>query len=180
MNTYEYQKLRGLKRKVELIKLKGGKCEKCGYDKNISALDFHHIDPNIKEFQLDARKSANTKMFKLIEEVAKCELLCANCHRETHHPDLNLINMDEILKNIDENVLSIRTINKPKCIDCNIEINYGCVRCQKCLSINRRKVTRPSYDQLLTEINETNFVAVGKKYGVAGNTIRKWIKFYEK
>jgi hypothetical protein len=179
MNTYEYQKLRGLKRKLELIKLKGGKCKKCGYDINVAALDFHHTNPNEKEIKLDVRKLSNTKMSKLIKEANKCDLLCANCHRETHHPDLELINLDKMLENINEKVLSIRTINKPKCIDCGIEINYGYQRCNKCSSISKRKVCRPPYEQLIKEINETNYVVVGKKYGVADNTIRKWVRFYE-
>ena len=33
---------------------KGGKCEICGYDKNLAALDFHHLDPNQKDFEIDA------------------------------------------------------------------------------------------------------------------------------
>lgn len=180
MNSYEYQKLRGLKRKLELIKLKGGKCEKCGYDKNIAALDFHHTDPNEKEIKLDVRNLANTKMEKLIKEAVKCDLLCSNCHRETHHPDLKIINLDEMLKNINESVVSVRTINKPKCIDCDDEINYGSERCKKCSSIIKRKVLRPPYNQLLKEINETNYVIVGRKYGVADNTIRKWVRYYKK
>lgn len=179
MNSYEYQKLRGLKRKLELIKLKGGKCKKCGYNKNTAALDFHHIDPNEKEIKLDIRKLANTKMSKLIEEVSKCDLLCANCHRETHHPDLEIIDLDEMLKNVSEKVISIRTINKPKCIDCGIEINYGSERCKECNSIIKRKVSRPPYNQLMEEIQKTNYVVVGKKYGVADNTIRKWVRYYE-
>ena len=49
-NNYENQKLRGLKRKYEAILAKGGKCEKCGYDVNIAALEFHHLNPEEKEF----------------------------------------------------------------------------------------------------------------------------------
>jgi Zn finger protein HypA/HybF involved in hydrogenase expression len=47
-------------------------------------------------------------------------------------------------------------------------------------SEKRRKVQRPSYEQLQQELNESNYCAVGRKYGVTDNTIRKWIKFYEK
>lgn len=53
-----------------------------------------------------------------------------------------------------------------------------------CLTENTRKhtrkVERPPYDQLKKEIEETSYVQVGKKYGVSDNTIRKWIKHYEK
>ncbi|TXG85728.1 MAG: hypothetical protein E6R13_01730, partial [Spirochaetes bacterium] len=55
-NTYEYQKLRGLKRKIELIELKGGCCERCGYNKNVAAFDFHHKNPEQKDYQLDMRR----------------------------------------------------------------------------------------------------------------------------
>jgi len=182
MNSYEYQKLRGLKRKLELIKFRDGKCEnkECGYDKNIAALDIHHKDPTLKKFRLDIRNLSNRKMEDILNEFKKCVILCANCHREIHHPDLVLIDLDEMLKNIDEKVVSIRTINKPKCVDCGEEINYTYKRCKKCNSITKRKVLRPPYNQLMEEIHKTNYVVVGKKYGVADNTIRKWVKCYEK
>ena len=44
----------------------------------------------------------------------------------------------------------------------------------------RRKAIRPSYEQLLKEIKETNYSAVGRKYGVSDNAIRKWVSQYEK
>jgi hypothetical protein len=42
-----------------------------------------------------------------------------------------------------------------------------------------RRVERPPYEQLLKEIEETSYVAVGGKYGVSDNAIRKWVRFYE-
>ena len=43
-----------------------------------------------------------------------------------------------------------------------------------------RKAERPPYYQLLREIAETNYSAVGRKYGVSDNAIRKWVKWYER
>jgi hypothetical protein len=43
-----------------------------------------------------------------------------------------------------------------------------------------RKVERPPYDQLLREIAATSYLAVGRKYGVSDNAIRKWVRFYER
>jgi 5-methylcytosine-specific restriction endonuclease McrA len=88
-NSYEAQKARALKRKLYFIEKLGGKCCKCGYHKNISALEFHHLDPSEKEFGADARHLSNTSMEKLEREIEKCILVCANCHREIHHPDLS-------------------------------------------------------------------------------------------
>lgn len=52
----------------------------------------------------------------------------------------------------------------------------------QCSKASQRKVERPSYDQLLTDIKELNhnMCAIGRKYGVSDNTIRKWIKAYKK
>jgi hypothetical protein len=43
-----------------------------------------------------------------------------------------------------------------------------------------RTVERPSYEQLIREITETSYVAVGRKYGVSDNAIRKWVRPYER
>ncbi len=97
-NNYENQKLRGLKRKYEAVLARGGKCERCGYDKNISALDFHHINPDEKKFEIDIRKFSNTNLEDLQKEIDKCILLCANCHREEHNPSLTMDNIPDIIK----------------------------------------------------------------------------------
>lgn len=68
--------------KKALLKIHGSKCVRCGYDKCIGALHFHHPDTN-KEFQLS---SGNTHSLKrAIVEASKCILLCANCHAEEHY-----------------------------------------------------------------------------------------------
>jgi hypothetical protein len=46
-------------------------------------------------------------------------------------------------------------------------------------AVARRKVERPLYEQLTREIEETSYLAVGRKYGVSDNAIRKWVRFYE-
>lgn len=69
-------------RKLEYVKLKGGKCCKCGYKKNISALCFHHIEGRIGEFE-----NPQSKKF----DINRVNLMCDNCHKEEHHPELNMI-----------------------------------------------------------------------------------------
>lgn len=44
---------------------------------------------------------------------------------------------------------------------------------------NTRKAQRPPREQLLDEIEATSYVAVGRKYGVSDNAVRKWVRFYE-
>lgn len=43
-----------------------------------------------------------------------------------------------------------------------------------------RKVERPPYEKLVAEIEATSYVAVGRKYGVSDNAVRKWVRFYER
>lgn len=43
-----------------------------------------------------------------------------------------------------------------------------------------RRTERPPHDQLLREIAETSYVAVGRRYGVSDNAIRKWVRQYER
>jgi predicted transcriptional regulator len=89
-NTNEYQKRRSKERKLFFIEQKGGCCQKCGYKKNLSALSFHHRSPAEKHFGLEGRKLSNTSIKKLQIEADKCDLLCLNCHAETHNPDLSI------------------------------------------------------------------------------------------
>lgn len=62
---------------------KGGKCQFCGYSKYIGALDFHHVDPTKKSFQLSMEELYRSWEL-IIKEMDECILVCANCHREVH------------------------------------------------------------------------------------------------
>lgn len=80
--TLQRQKQRRRENKSKLIEYKGGKCEKCGYNKCDAALEFHHLDPNKKDFGIASFKSLSLE--KLKKEVDKCVLVCSNCHKEIH------------------------------------------------------------------------------------------------
>jgi len=88
--NYEKQQIRGRERKLELIRQHGGKCQSCGYNSNSAALTFHHVDANLKQFQLDMRNLSNRRWLEILAESRGCILLCANCHAETHHPESTL------------------------------------------------------------------------------------------
>ena len=67
--------------KLKAIAYKGGKCSNCGYKKCPTALEFHHIDPENKDFAIS--KLPHTRSWERVQnEIDKCNLLCANCHRE--------------------------------------------------------------------------------------------------
>lgn len=64
------------------------------------------------------------------------------------------------------------------CKECGVKITKGSKRgiCHKCSSLKQRKVNRPSKQQLLKEVEETNYCVVGRRYGVSDNAVRKWIR----
>ena len=65
------------------VELKGGKCERCGYNRCIEALEFHHINPSRKDFNVSQRGYTRS-WERVVKELEKCIMLCANCHRELH------------------------------------------------------------------------------------------------
>lgn len=67
------------------VEYKGGCCTMCGYDKYIGALEFHHLNPDEKDFNLGGKRQT-TSWDNIRKEIDKCVLLCANCHREAHKP----------------------------------------------------------------------------------------------
>ena len=69
--------------KIMAINYKGNKCQICDYNKCYSALEFHHLDPKEKDFGISA-KGYTRSWDKVKEELDKCIMVCANCHRELH------------------------------------------------------------------------------------------------
>ena len=58
------------------------KCSVCGYDRCIGAIEFHHFNAGEKDFEVSKMSSFSKE--KIISELEKCLMLCANCHREIH------------------------------------------------------------------------------------------------
>jgi hypothetical protein len=75
--------------KAILVQEAGGRCSACGYDRCAAALQFHHVDPSIKQFSL-GRKGVARSLDKARAEARKCVLLCANCHAEVEAGVLGL------------------------------------------------------------------------------------------
>lgn len=70
--------------RAESIKFMGGKCTHCGGVFPDAAFDFHHLDSSEKELH-PSDMIESTSIERLASELAKCILLCANCHRIEHH-----------------------------------------------------------------------------------------------
>lgn len=80
MNKYAYVKQALSKRMVWFNSLKDKPCADCGVKYPPFVMDFHHIDPKQKSFSIGRGRFREGRK-KILDEIAKCILLCANCHR---------------------------------------------------------------------------------------------------
>ena len=166
----EFVKSPVLKEKLIRDGIKEYKCELCGLSEwqgQPIPLELHHIDGNHYNNELD-----------------NLQILCPNCHALQPNNSGKSTNK-EILKEKLDRLSSKETAVKKEffCPDCGAVVSAKGLRCKSCASkINNfkmRKVeNRPSREQLKEEIRNNSFLALGKKYEVSDNAIRKWCKAY--
>ena len=133
-------------------------CKNTEWLDNPISLELHHIDCN----------HSNNNLSNL-------EILCPNCHALTHTLARDCHSKSKTKPKIEEDK-KYRNI----CISCSKPTNNQKYCSYDCSRINSRKVIRPSYEELMSELEHSNYSAVGRKYGVSDNAIRKWVKSYEK
>tara|TARA_R110000851_G_scaffold330585_1_gene503571 strand:+ start:99 stop:719 length:621 start_codon:yes stop_codon:yes gene_type:complete len=151
--------------KLRAVAYKGGRCEKCGYDKCPGAFDFHHTDPTEKEFSI-APKMRKGWTQELVRELDKCALLCATCHREEHWEEKEFINLSP------KQPAKIHT-----CVECSATLYDGkASRCVPCSLKKKEKIEWPTTDKLLLMIEKANYSAVARTLGVSDNAVRKRIR----
>jgi hypothetical protein len=81
LRTLSSPSIRRIWRK-EAVALRENKCSKCGFQNEfIGVFDFHHRDPSVKSFSFCLIKDRDV----YFEEISKCDMLCANCHRLEHY-----------------------------------------------------------------------------------------------
>ena len=156
------------------------------------------------------QKGSNINSSKLKEKLYDNGLKKRICEKCGQTEDWNGEHMSLILDHIngisDDNRLENLRIVCPNCnatldthcgknMKAKKRIIYYCNKCGKIVtkkskfcfdcanknrSLTQRKIERPSYEQLMKDLEESNYSAVGRKYGVSDNAIRKWKKKYEK
>jgi len=176
--TWPYcKKCESMRKKQQLVNFKraclGYKnefcCKLCGYDKCISSLDFHHLDPTKKDFNISRCKNLYLNdSIKL--ELDKCDVICANCHRELHA-------LQEL--NFSPHFLKPKSISY--CSVCNKQCTSDSQFCIECYSeFIKTKSKKPTKEILAYDLKTLKYkTTIGKKYEVSGNTITKWLKSYD-
>jgi predicted RNA-binding Zn-ribbon protein involved in translation (DUF1610 family) len=159
-----YKSSNHLKNRLYDEGLKERKCEKCGQDENWNGEHISLILDHINGVNND-HKFENLR------------ILCPNCNATLEtHCGKNLKHKKQELK-----LKRIKKIHLcPNCGNKMAKDSELCLECYNKTIINNRKVERPSYDVLLKDIKELGYSGTGRKYLVSDNSIRKWIKNYEK
>ena len=88
-------------------------------------------------------------------ELKNLRLLCPNCHSQTDN-------------------FCGKNVNK--CIECEVTISHGAVRCVECANLRKRRAVRPGKEALLQQVKELGYCGTARLYGVSDNAIRKWLK----
>ena len=134
------------------------KCSICGmppiWNEKELVLTLDHINGNNRDNRLN-----------------NLRWVCPNCDRQL--PTFAGRNESSKIK------YNSKTFEKEKvCLSCGIPISKDATYCEKCYHFSFRKVDRPSPEVLKEELILMNFSAVGRKYGVSDNAVRKWCKSY--
>lgn len=171
------------RRKNNLIQVCGGKCCICGYNKTNSALEFHHIDPSKKDYGI--AQGTCHDLEKDLQEVQKCILVCANCHREIHDGLYNEEQLkqlqifdEEVANQLRQDKIKLQTKNVYICLSCGKEITRYSKSglCKECAKKESRVIQRPSREELKILIRKKSFTEIARIYEVSDNAIRKWCK----
>lgn len=101
--------------------------------------------------------------------------LCPNCHSQTETYGRSKISVYRKLNSIK---YKKELQKKNLCQNCNSSCVYECCS-YECSNTKKRKVIRPIKEQLEQDIEHMSFCAIGRKYGVSDNAVRKWCKSYQ-
>lgn len=150
--------------KIALVKAFGGKCQYCNQEFSEIVFDFHHLNPEEKNFGLGNGSTTRAKS-AYAEEAKKCCMLCANCHRLVENGEF------------DNSTLSCNF---------NEDVYYSTLE----ELTNKQKTTttyeermekhsrKPDRETLKSLIRQKSFRQIGKDFGVSDNAIRKWCVSY--
>lgn len=166
--------------KGNAVKVMGSKCELCGLEREIIEIyDFHHLIPEEKTLGV-AQMIKNCASWETIcNELRKCILLCANCHRKVEYSKEKItFKKSSFNEEINSEILK-KEDHKNKCSICEKSISPHAKLCQSCSSktkTNRNIDEIPTKEELKPLIRVKSFCEIGRTFNVSDNAIRKWCK----
>jgi len=168
--------------KKRLVEAFGGKCCLCNKIFPPELYDFHHIDPKTKKFSLGAARGSITSWKNLVEEVRKCVMLCANCHRLIEHgykklPD-NVPRFDESFEkyeSVKEILPKYANHNCPVC-GSNKVLRRNTYCSSSCAGIAGNRIkNKPPIEEIKKLVEDNGWVQTGRMFGVTESTVRHWV-----
>jgi hypothetical protein len=164
------------KARLALFVAFGGKCAICEYERSVSAIDYHHLDPKEKDDLLSKAMANGHAWSKIVEEARKCTILCCRCHRELHAGIVELPLNPPKFNEEYADIIKVKQIKYDSCPICGKDkINYYKHCSVECSTQSQRKfeITKEELEKL---VREKPFTQIGKMFGVSDNAIRKRCK----
>lgn len=166
-----------------MIKAFGDKCCICGRTFPQEVFEFHHLNPETKEFSLGKIRSNCFSWERIVNELRKCVMVCANCHRliENGYVDVpeNVVRFNERYVDYKKNFPK-QKIKYDRCV-CGKKKRVDKKYCSaECYHIHNRKVNRPPRSDLQALLEKGySLNKIGKIYGVTHNAVKRWKKTYK-
>lgn len=166
-------------------------------------MDFARNSRKNKELTNEEIFSINDVVIKIVKrKIIKDKLIpyeCNLCHINDWKDDRLVLQLDHINGNSQDNRLKNLRLLCPNChsqtdtfcgrnrngkiyktcycMDCDIKISYGRLRCKECSDIHKTaKVDWPDHDKLVKMVEESSYRKVGKIFNVSGETVRNRVK----
>lgn len=169
----DYKTLWRKKARKLLAEAFGGKCTICGYDKTTAALDYHHIDKKTKNKELSIAMKNGHAWSSIVEEARKCTIVCCRCHREIHE---GIAVLPENYAKFNEEYSDLIKLKEKEYDACPICLKQkwkGQKFCSKECSSSSQQRFEITREEMLELLKTETVVAIGKKFGVTSQAIKK-------
>lgn len=170
-----HTKIRRHRTRIAAVIYLGGKCVRCGWAGHEAGFDFHHRDKKTREFRISS--VANRKWEVVRNELDKCALLCALCHRLEHRDQDP--KLDEIVQQYSGNLLPLPVYTRKTNSTVNniphgnrVGYTYYKCRCEACTAAQR--LYMQEYKKQLEIENLANKVQPKLKIEPAHGTITRY------
>ena len=157
---------------IQKYKIEKG-CSVCGYNKHPAALHFHHRDPRQKSFSV-SMAAAHLSEQELIQEIIKCDILCANCHAEHHNKDFELKEPSKKKDTVRRIEPKDRKSKTAICPECGKYKSDHAKRCQECSYKDKESKIMPEKSILQELIWQIPSTKIAKMYDVSDKCVEKW------
>lgn len=161
--------------KNKIVVAMGGKCSICGYDKCLSALALHHLNPSEKDPAFSMIMTNHKTWDFVVQELRKCILVCHNCHCEVHAGIINIPN--DVIK-FNESYALILESNEvmTPCLICDKLKPEHLKFCSKVCSAKSQFKINWAVVDLVEELKTKSIIKLAKELGCSDAAIHKRLK----